>query len=318
MKSMTGFGRASGELSPGCLVDVEIKSVNSRFLEVNLKTPKSLSSVIEIETRSKISKILKRGKIDVTIVIRNNLYTQNKNSTAENNLKNYQINEEVFNNYQELLHEASMIVKSRSLIEPSEGNLRFLLNSPGVVVSAQQEQYTENISPEHISNLIDLALSDLVQMRKKEGEELLLVINLVLIKFREITGSLLNFNKTSSSESVNKLREKLTALFAKTEVSIPEGLSDRLMQEIVILSDKLDIKEELDRLNSHLNQFEEKIKKSFKSDLAIGRELDFLCQELTRETNTIGSKSSNYEQSKLVVELKVLLEQLREQVQNIE
>lgn len=317
MKSMTGFGRARAELSSAEVFDIEVKSVNHRFLEVACKYPRTFSSSLEILIRKLISQKLKRGKIDISISARQ---STNKPDQSQG------FNCDLFDRYVQVFSDASSRIKA---VAPggqlSEDILKFILSQSGVVnINETNIIFDEGYEAKINSKILDAvttAVDELLQMRITEGDLLGKTISEQLNCLQEQVQAVSRLNSDASKVVCDKLKLRIQDLLTQTDIAFKntdEPVQQRLAQEIVLIADKVDVTEEVVRLESHISQFKQKISERSQSDSAIGRELDFLCQEVGRECNTIGSKSQITEISKIVIELKVLLEQIREQVQNIE
>ena len=290
IKSMTGFGRCNlvKDLRE---YQVEIKSVNHKYNDVNIKLPRSISYLEEDIRKVVLSKI-KRGKIEV--------YISFDNYSDEG--KNIRINKEIakiyINNLKELADEENI----SSNIEVTD-----ISKFPDVLTIKNNEN-EEKIKEEVIS-VVNEAVEKLINMRKLEGEkianDLLERINKIEVISKEIS----ELSTGLIDEYIVKLENRIKEILKTEEID-----KSRLMQEVVIYADKCSIEEELTRLSSHIYQF----KNLLNSDEAIGKKIDFLIQEMNRETNTIGSKSANLEITNRVIDIKTQLEDIREQIQNIE
>ncbi len=289
---MTGFGRgeSSGE---GFTVAVDIKTVNNRFLDVNLRLPSELAGV-EADLKKLASDRLSRGRVDINI--------QYERTT---NLE-YEANTPLIAGYLQVLRE----IKEKFDL-PGEPDLNNVARLPNAMQPKSQDVTEEFLSG--IKSAVSDALNELTAMRETEGaalavvlEESLAVIEGKIPFIEERSGSVLE-------EYAERLRKKLEKILARTETDadIEEG---RLAQEVAYLADKSDISEELARLNSHIDQFRAIIKE----DGAVGKRLDFLTQELNREANTIGSKTQIIEIKEAALTMKAEIEKIREQVQNVE
>ena len=292
MKSMTGFGKNSLE-SEGRLYNIEIKSVNSRYCDINVKIPKSIS-FYENEVKKTIASKVSRGKIDV--------YIDFLNFTNEG--KDIVINKEL----------ASLYIKQLKELAESEGlssdiSITDIAKMPEILQLKSSEQENDIIFNE-LSKCLDKAIENFIFMRQTEGnkikEDLLKRILNINNKVEEISR-----NTTGLiDEYVVKLRERIKEILKDDIID-----ETRLAQETVIYADKSSIEEELIRLNSHIIQFKNLLNSE---QGAIGKKLDFIIQEMNRETNTIASKSVKLEITNLVIEIKTELEDIREQIQNIE
>ena len=290
IKSMTGYGKAN--LSENLRdYGVEIKSVNHRYLDITVKMPRAVS-YLEEEVKKIISSKIKRGKVDVFITFENN---------SEEG-KDIKINTEIAKIYINELKELAKKENIASNIEVTE-----ITKFPDVL-SIKNIEDDEKIKKEMLK-AVNEATDGLVQMREIEGqkiaEDLLKRIEGIKTKIKEI--SLLSTGLIE--EYVVKLEARIKEILKTEEID-----KSRLAQEVVIYADKCSVEEEITRMNSHILQFE----KLLNNDEAIGKKLDFIIQEMNRETNTIGSKANNLEITNRVIDIKTEIENIREQVQNIE
>ena len=280
---MTSFGRAQSEENSILNFSIEMKSVNHRYLDINIRMPKAMIS-LEEKIRNMISKRLNRGKVDVFIN-----YKNYGNSTAEPVL-NINLAKAYFDCLKEIENELHTI---------DDITTTKIARFPDVITVVEKEENLDDILNE-ISPLIN---------RIREGEKLK---EDILIKIEHIYNMVVEIEKLADTIPLNykkKLEERLGELL--TEVEIDES---RIALEVAILSDKSAIDEEITRLKSHLSQF----KDTLELDEAIGRKLDFIIQEMNREANTIASKSIDINMTNYVIEIKNTIEKIREQVQNIE
>lgn len=292
VKSMTSFGRASNEEGSKHLFSVEMKSVNSRYLDVNVRLPKSIIS-LEEEIRKLVNSKLSRGKVD--IFINQKSYSQGE-GVAKLNLK---LAESYFNCLKEI--EKNLEVKNDITVTQ-------IARFPDVINVVEEEDSIEEIWT-FIKPLINSSLEMMDSMRIVEGEKLK---EDILIKLKEIEEIVLNIEKiadTVPNTYKKKLELKLKDLLDGVEID-----EARIAQEVAIIADKSAVDEEITRLNSHLNQ----MRITFEEGGQIGRKLDFIIQEMNREANTIASKSSDMDMTNYVINIKNLIEKIREQVQNIE
>ncbi|MCI8352171.1 MAG: YicC family protein [Clostridia bacterium] len=290
MKSMTGFGRARYENS-NRIYNIEIKSVNHRYNDITVKLPRSIS-YLEEKIKKEISSKISRGKIDIFVSFENN--------SAEG--KNIRINKEL----------AGIYIKELKTIASENGINE---NIPVTEISKFPDVLTiENLEDEDIiwkelSICLNEAITNFLKMRENEGnkikEDLETRIGKILEKVCEIS----THSTGLVSEYVVKLETRIKEIL-KTDIVD----KDRLAEEVVIYADKCSVEEEITRLNSHINQFKELIN----VNTPIGKKIDFLIQEMNRETNTIGSKSGSLSITNLVIDIKTELEDIREQIQNIE
>ena len=290
IKSMTGYGKAN--ISKNLReYQVEIKSVNHRYLDISVKMPRVLS-YLEEEVKKEIASKIKRGKIDVFITFENN--------SAEG--KEIKINTEIAKIY---IDELKNLAKQEGIcanIEVTE------ISKFPDVLKIQNNQEDEAIKDELLETVSE-ATDKLIQMRAVEGnkiaEDLLSRIKVIQEKVKQI-----------SSQSTGLIEEYVVKLETRIKEILKNQELDqaRLAQEVVIYADKCSVEEEITRLKSHISQFE----KLLNSEEAIGKKLDFIIQEMNRETNTIGSKANNLEITNGVIDVKTELENIREQIQNIE
>ena len=290
IKSMTGYGKAS-LIEKQREYQIEIKSVNHRYLDISVKMPKILS-YLEEEVKKEIATKIKRGKIDVFITFQDN--------SSEG--KEIKINTEIAKIYIQELKQLAEKEKISSNIEVTE------ISKLPDVLTIQNKQEDETIK-EELLETVNKATEKLMQMRESEGnkiaEDLLERIKYIKEKIKEIS----SLSTGLIEEYIVKLEERIKELLKTQEID-----KTRLAQEVVIYADKCSIEEEVTRLKSHISQFE----KFLYSEDVIGKKLDFIIQEMNRETNTIGSKANNLEIINGVIDIKTELENIREQIQNIE
>jgi len=284
--SMTGFACRTGEQKWGTLT-WEIRSVNHRFLEISMRLPENLRQ-IEMQVRERIQNTIKRGKVECNL----------KFSSANDINHDLAINKDLL---QKLSQNAEIV---KNYFPQSTLNLVDILNWPGVL-SAEQIELEQLIS--HALQLFDVALNDLAVMRKREGDG---IKRYIQERLNEI-GQHVKVIEKRLPLVREQFSSRIHTRFAELSLEIDQ---ERFEQEMVWLLQKMDVAEEIQRLRSHVTEVE----RALKGESAIGRRLDFLMQELNREANTLGSKSIDAEMTQAVVELKVLIEQMREQVQNIE
>lgn len=291
IKSMTGYGRANIEENLR-KYQVEIKSINHKYLDISVKMPKQIS-YLEESIKKEISSKIKRGKIDVFINFEND----------SNEGRKIKINTELAKMYIKELKELAQKEDILADIQVNE-----IAKYPDVL-EIQNDQEDETIKQELIKT-VEQATERLIQMRSIEGNKM---AEDILIRLNQIDEKVKEISKLSTGlieEYVVKLEERIKQLL-KEEQDIDKN---RLAQEVVIFADKCSIEEEVTRLNSHISQFKELLS----SDEPIGKKLDFIIQEMNRETNTIGSKANNLNITNGVIEIKTQIENIREQVQNIE
>lgn len=290
IKSMTGFGRNTSEKGEK-IYQVEIKSVNHRYNDINIKMPRNIS-YLEEKIKKIISSKISRGKVDVYITYENNSETS----------KNVKINKELAKIYIRNLKELAQEENIQANIEVTD-----ISRFPDVLTinDVEEDDSLEN----ELSEVVKSALDSLYEMRKKEGckiaEDLIKRIENVQVKINEIS----KLSTGLIEEYVVKLEERIKELLNTEDID-----KNRIAQEVVIYADKCSVEEEITRLNSHISQFQELIN----SNKPVGKKLDFIIQEMNRETNTIGSKSNSLEITNRVIDIKTELEDIREQIQNIE
>lgn len=287
IKSMTSYGRAehSGEWGDA---SCEIRSVNHRYLEMSIRLPEELR-LLEQAIRDRLSKQLKRGKVDCNI-----RYEQRENFKGT-----LPVNQELLAKVLETAEKTNSLLKSPAPINPVE-----LLRWPGVLDRDVPD-------PEAISGplleLVNETLTAVIATRQREGDK---------------TRTMILERTKAAKEIVARVREQMPVildgirekLILRVQELCTEFDNDRLEQELLLLSQKMDVAEEMDRLDAHIDE----VQRVLDQDGPVGRRLDFLMQEMNRESNTLGSKSAHLDTTNSSVDLKVLIEQMREQIQNIE
>lgn len=291
IKSMTGYGRAQGSFSGG-EISVEIKSVNNRYLDCNVKLPR-VYAFAEEAVKGLVQKTISRGKVDVFI---------NINAAGADNVK-ISVNRPVVEGYLSAMKQIAADYAVRDDI--SVGTLTRM----GDVLLVEKREEDETEVQEALLSVVSQALSAFDAMRTREGEALK---NDLLGKTEDIL-DLVSRVEARSPVTVAAYRERLTAKMREVleNTAIDEA---RIVQEAAIYADKVAVDEETVRLRSHVAQ----LRQMLTDGGVIGRKLDFLMQEMNREANTIGSKGSDVEQARNVVDIKSELEKIREQIQNIE
>ena len=291
IKSMTGFGRSKYE-NEEREYTVEIKSVNNRYSDISIKMPRNLSS-LEEKIKKQITTAISRGKIDVFITFINNSEKR----------KNIKINTELAKMY---IKELKQLAKEGEIIDNI--NVTEVIRLPEVL-NISLENDDEELILSELTVCTKNAIDSFIAMRETEGlkikEDLQNRINIISKKIDKIN----SISTGLVEEYVVKLEKRINDILKTSVVD-----ETRLAQEIVIYSDKCSIEEEITRLRSHILQFTNLLETSG----PIGKKLDFLVQEMNRETNTIGSKANSLEITNLVVDLKTEIENIREQIQNIE
>ncbi len=292
IRSMTGYGKQNLNIEKR-EYQVEIKSVNHRYLDINVKMPKTLS-YLEDAVKKEISEKIKRGKIDVFITFENN--------SQEG--RNIDINKELAQLYIKKLRELSEDEKISSNIEVME-----IAKLPDVLTIRMDEE-DEKIKQEMIQ-VTKQAAEKIIDMKIVEGDK---IAQDLLRRIDKIENKIVEISSKSTGlieEYVVKLEKRVKEILKTDEID-----KSRLAQEVVIYADKCSIEEEITRLKSHIYQFRNLIASN--ENEPIGKKLDFIIQEMNRETNTIGSKANNLEITNGVIDIKTELEDIREQIQNIE
>ena len=286
-RSMTAFARHEAQTELGTL-SWEIRSVNHRYLELGFRLEDSFRP-LEMAMRKRIGDTLSRGKVEVAL----------RYKAPEQQQDDIQINEslarKVIDQYQQLAGISQ---------NPAALDLMKVLQWPGVI---QTESLDQQALSQRVMETLDKALSDLLATREREGQALQVMIEQRCAQINAIADQVRQVMPDILENQRQKLRERVEDMQVNLE---PE----RLEQEMVLLAQKSDVAEELDRLQSHVKEVEHVLQR----DEPIGRRLDFLMQELNREANTLGSKSIDTGTTRFSVDLKVLIEQMREQIQNIE
>jgi len=287
IKSMTAFASSEAEIS-SLTINCELRSVNHRYCDISFKLPERLR-FLEASLRSLITAKIKRGKFECNLSYKKNLQ---EGQAFNLNMQAVTALLEATAKVEALMPNA----KSFSALE--------VLAFQGI----QQEQETDKKAlQEGIKILLDEALQKMLKVRAREGEQL---------------KALLEERCLSMELHVASARQRMPLVLKQIRVKISERLNtlvaqpdfDRLEQEMVLLAQKLDVAEELERLDVHIIE----VQRVLKLNEPVGRRLDFLMQEMNREANTLGSKSADKEMTSISIELKVLIEQMREQIQNIE
>lgn len=287
IQSMTAFARASAHEDWGSAT-WEIRSVNHRYLEISPRLPDALRE-LETAVRDHVRKYAARGKFDINLRF-------NASGSVGNAL---QINLDMAKKIVAGATEVTSLLSQASHINPLQ-----LMQWPGVVETAALDL---EILTSPLLKLLDSALEQNVATRTKEGEALKQTFIKRLATMREIVAQL----ETHMPDILSAQRERLLKRFAEAKLQFD---AERLEQELLLIAQKTDVAEEIDRLRTHI----EEVTSVLEKDEPIGRRLDFLMQELNREANTTASKSINSDTTRCAVDLKVLIEQMREQVQNIQ
>ena len=285
-RSMTAFARNTTDFNWGS-VTCELRSVNHRFLETSFRLPDTLRQ-IEMPLREIARKKLARGKIDCSIQLAFN------NTDA-----NVEADMELAQRYIDIAEKLSTELKNPAAISPLD-----ILRWPGIL--KEQTVETDELLAA-AKETFSVTVDQLLEGRQREGEKLAQMIEQRLAGIESQVEIVRQHLPGILNEQRDRLRQKLSELKEQLDM-------DRLEQEMVIIANRTDVDEELDRLEAHISE----IRRVLESKESIGRRLDFLMQELNREANTLGSKSIAGVTTQASVELKVLIEQMREQIQNIE
>ena len=293
MNSMTGFGRST-RIADGLQCTIEIKSVNSRFLDLNIRSPKQVNSV-EHSIRKCIQKSLHRGKVDVFVTLQD----------IDDREKQFLINSSLKNQIQDLL------VLEGFYKSAQEVPLAAVMSISNEWIQIKDDEMQEDSLCSLITETTMEALNALVHMRTSEGVQIQQDLLERLSHMTVIIDDINAHKKDAVLAYKENLRKKMLEYVDNLDIAINE---DRLLQEVAIMADKTDITEEIVRFRSHVVQ----LTNTLKMDEPIGRKLDFIIQEMNREVNTIGSKAMDITLTDHVVQLKCELEKVREQVQNIE
>lgn len=285
--SMTSFARRERETEFGSL-RWELRSVNHRYLDVSMRMPEELRA-LEPRVREAVAARLNRGKVEVGLRL----------NTGSEQARDFTVDEELVKRLVKAMDEVGHMITNPERVSPLE-----MLRWPGVM---QQEEPDREPLYQAVIQLLDEALDDMLDSRQREGDKLKAVIlqrcdaiDALVVQVRECLPGLREALRTKLVERLGELAEQLD--------------TGRLEQEIALLAQKMDVDEEVDRLTGHVAE----VRAVLERDEPVGRRLDFLMQELNREANTLASKSVDAEVTRISVDLKVLIEQIREQVQNIE
>jgi uncharacterized protein (TIGR00255 family) len=286
IRSMTAFAANETELM-NLTLSCELRSVNHRYLDISLKLPDRLRFA-EADVRSLISAKISRGKIECVI-----------NFKKRAGQQRFMVDHDAV---------AALIAATKLIEQQMYSSMSFsaldILAFPGI---QQEAELDKTEFGQEINELVATTLKQLLEAREREGRQLKALIEERSVKIQGFIATA----EQRMPEVLVALRNKLTGRIAEL---IAQPDFDRLEQELAYLAQKLDIAEELDRLDTHINEVFRVLEQSD----PIGRRLDFLMQELNREANTLGSKAMDKDMTQIAIELKVLIEQIREQVQNIE
>lgn len=286
IKSMTGFAAVSGEV-PGGRFALELKSVNHRYLEFQTRMPEDLRSH-EPQMRELVAAVLTRGKVDCRV-------TFAAVATRDSFAPNPEAMAALVETQRQIL--AKFDAKPLSVWE--------IMHAPGVMSA---EAMGTDAAKDALLGLLKKAIEELNATRAREGEKLAALINERLDRIEALVKEITPFIPGLVSAYQEKLTQKINDAMAGA------ANDERLKQEVVLFASRIDVAEELNRLTAHISE----VRRVLKAGGAVGKRLDFLMQELNRESNTLGSKSVSTDTTNVSIELKVLIEQMREQIQNIE
>ena len=295
MKSMTGYGRGESQTDDYHVL-VDIKSVNHRFLDTQIRLPREYNH-LEIDMKNAFKQELSRGRVECFI-------TLTKEQASSQTLK---INWDILDS---LVHELSEAEYQRYQKQPfsAEKFLEGAVMHPVIVETVEKKEALDDIERDMLK-AFKQALQALNESRQKEGEGLRQFFLDYLESIKKEVSSISSQVERINQEHYDKLKKKLEELMSGAEID-----ESRLLTEVALIVDRGDVTEELDRLSVHLQSMNQLLEK----EGPIGKEMDFLIQEMNREVNTIGSKSADLSIKSSVIQLKTLIEQIREQVQNIE
>ncbi len=293
IKSMTAYGRASDSFTFGKLV-VEIHSVNRKMLDVTVYLPKELLR-FDIDVRKWLASEIERGQITIRA-------SMQSDGDATKNIHQQLVQ------LQQLHAGWSEVARTLGYDPQAAIDLTFLVNqlhsSPLIDTKEQELEYKNALQ-----RVVHAALDELMHMKLEEGKALALDMENRLVSIEKQIKEI----EKRKEEPLHRYRKKITERIEEMEAITPD-LEERISRELIFLAERMDVTEELVRLHSHLDQF----RKQLRADKAVGRTLEFLTQEMLRETNTLGAKSADGEVSQFVVMIKSELEKIREQVQNFE
>ncbi|MDU1938770.1 MAG: YicC/YloC family endoribonuclease [Veillonella sp.] len=293
MKSMTGFGSGTAT-KDGITCTVEIKSVNARFLDLFIRSPKQINP-FETIIRGLVQDRITRGKVEVSVSIQD----------AGERPKTFTINSVLRKQIQELL------VQEEFYDDPKKVPLQAVNSVSNEWIQQQDTPIAEDVLSEIVQESTNQALDALITMRTVEGKHIEQDLLSRITTLENIIKSI-DENKAGAVDAYREhIKGKIQEYLVSLEASISE---DRFLQEIALLADKTDITEEIVRFTSHVVQ----LKNTLVDENSIGRKVDFILQEMNREVNTIGSKAMDSSITEFVVQLKCELEKIREQVQNVE
>lgn len=292
MESMTGFGKGVFQ-SDNYIITVYAKSLNSKYLDISLKLPKRYT-FLEERIRKYVSQEFKRGKIEIQI----------KYTGGELSQKEILVDNDLARNLKTTLTRLKFELGFEEPLTFSD-----FLKFRDYLILEEKEEELDKLW-EEIYPPLSKALEELKESRLKEGENLKNILKIYLKELKDRVSKIEESKEKIINEAKDKLKERINKLFK--ELNLREIDENRFYQELVYLLDKIDFTEELDRLKTHISHFELTME-----ERDCGKKLDFLCQEMFREINTLSNKAQSSEISFIAVEIKDLIEKLREQIQNI-
>ena len=291
IKSMTGYGGAKGS-AEGLSVSIELKSVNNRYLDVSVKLPRTLLFAEE-PIKAAVGRHISRGKVDVFVTV---------DATASDDIE-VRVNEPLLRGYIEALNAAAEKYGLQNDL-----TLMSVCRLPDVL-STDRREIDNSALMSGLGEILERALCEYDAMRLREGEKLRDDVLARLDEISRLTGIVEENAPKTVAEYRARLEQKLQEVLGSTNID-----ESRILTEAAIFADKIAVDEETVRLRSHLSQ----LRGLCEGDSPAGRKMDFLIQELNRESNTIGSKCQNADIAHVVVELKAEIEKIREQIQNVE
>ncbi len=291
VKSMTGYGRCR-EVVDGRDILVEVKSVNSRYIDANIKTGR-LYNALEEKLKSLASTYISRGKVDIYLTVEN----------LDGEKTQLSVNKEYLESYIHLLRK---IQQEYGL--GGDVTVQTVANKPDIFSQVKADEDMDEVWTA-VEPVARKAFGIFMEMRKAEGQKMAADVLNHLTTLEAIREELVTRAPQVVAESNSRMQNRIREILG----NVPADES-RLLTECAVFADKADISEELARLDSHFKQF----RSMLEEDVPVGRKLDFLVQEINRECNTIGSKSNDTSFAKLVIEAKSAVEKIREQIQNIE
>lgn len=291
IKSMTGYGRQKGE-NERREVQVEIKSVNHRYLDLNVKVPR-IYSFLEEPIKTAVSAAVARGKVDIYLSI----------TAKEGGDVKVSPNLALAGEYLRALWQVRDTYSLKDDISVME-----LAHMPDLLTVAREEPDAEEVKTQ-VLEVLGRALEEYNAMRRTEGERLCEDIARRGQEIDKMVDQVEQRSPQSVEEYRQKIAQRMTEILGDSDIA-----EQRILAEAALFADKVSVTEEVVRLRSHLSQ----LQKMVQGDAPVGRKLDFLVQELNREANTIGSKANDYELAQIVIEIKAEIEKIREQIQNLE